>query len=66
MSQHGLSLSDLRAGGRATTRGPKPSGQAAAQYRNPATRETWSGRRRPPKCRNAWRATGQQPAECAT
>src|ERR1700750_2073195 len=59
MAEHGLTAADLvakAAGPRASTSGRK----VAAKYRDPATGQTWTGRRLEPKRLSAWHQYGKQ------
>ena len=47
MQQHGVSVEDLAAGGR--VKPAKAKGSVAAQFKNPETGETWTGRGRAPR-----------------
>ncbi|MDN2702011.1 H-NS histone family protein [Janthinobacterium sp. SUN100] len=47
MQQHGVSVEDLAAGGR--VKPAKAKGTVPAQFKNPETGETWTGRGRAPR-----------------
>lgn len=47
MQLHGITVEDLTTGGRAKP--AKPKGTVAAQFNNPETGETWTGRGRAPR-----------------
>ena len=47
MQLHGIAVEDLAAGGRAKP--AKAKGSVAAQFKNPETGETWTGRGRAPR-----------------
>jgi len=47
MQLHGITVEDLAAGGRAKP--AKAKGTVAAQFKNPETGETWTGRGRAPR-----------------
>lgn len=61
MQLHGVTVDDLAAGSR--TKPAKAKGSVAAQFKNPETGETWSGRGRAPlwlagKDKEAYRIAG--------
>ena len=59
MTEYGISLKDLGAGGlKKHRRGRKA--KVAAKYREPASGQTWSGRGRTPKWLQAAEATGKR------
>ena len=47
MQQYGITVDDLSSGTRAKS--AKPKGTVAAQFKNPETGETWTGRGRAPR-----------------
>jgi DNA-binding protein H-NS len=59
MKEYGITLADLKGGAKKS----RPRGAVAAQYRNPATGESWSGRGRAPKWLADELAKGRSKAE---
>ena len=62
MTQHGVTLAELGAAGKAPRGSAKPAGgsKVAAKYRNAATGDTWSGRGLKPKWLQAAIAGGRK------